>query len=41
MEVYESVGKSVISGVKKAQKGKQMHFMAVKKSGKRTCFVVY
>ena len=30
VEVYERGGKSVISGRKKAQKGQQMHFMAVK-----------
>ena len=30
VEVYERGGKSVISGGKKAQKGQQMHFMAVK-----------
>ena len=31
-EVYKRVGKSVISVGKKAYKGKQMHFMATKKS---------
>ena len=30
VEVYEIVGKSVISVCKKAQKGSQMHFMVVK-----------
>ena len=30
VEVYERVGKTVISVCQKAQKGKQMHFMAVK-----------
>ena len=30
VEVYERGGKSVISGGKKAEKGQQMHFMAVK-----------
>ena len=35
--VYERVGKSVISlDIKKAQKGYQMHFMAVKKFSR--CF---
>ena len=29
-EVYERVGKTVISVCQKAQKGQQMHFMAVK-----------
>ena len=33
--------KSVISVCKKAQKGEQMHFMALKNSTKRSCFVVY
>ena len=41
LEVYERVGKSVISVCKKAQKGLQMHFMAVKKSRKRSGFVIY
>ena len=35
MEVYERVGKSIISVGNKAQKGQQMHFVAVKKSKKR------
>ena len=36
VEVYERVGKSVISVSKKAQKGQQMHYnsMSVIKSGK-------
>ena len=34
--VYERVGKSVILVCKKAQKGQQKDFMAVKKSRKRT-----
>ena len=34
-------GKSVISVCKKAQKEEQMHFMAMKNSRKRSCFVVY
>ena len=40
MEVYERVGKSVISVCKKAQNGQQMHFVAVKKSKKRSGVVV-
>ena len=40
MEVYERVGISVISDCKKAQKGQQMHFVAVKKSKKRSGVVV-
>ena len=39
VEVHERVGKSVISVVKKPSK-KQMHFMAVKKSKKCSCFVI-
>ena len=35
LQVYERVGKSVISVCKKAQKGLQMHFMAVKRSKKK------
>ena len=31
----------VISVGKKAQKGLQMHFLAVKKSRKHSCFVIY
>ena len=38
-EVYEMVGKCVISVLKKAQKRNQMHFVAVKKSRKHS-FVV-
>ena len=41
VEVYESVGLSVISVRKKAQKGSQIYFMAVKKSRKRSGFVIY
>ena len=41
VKVYERVKKSLISVCKKAQKGKQMHFTAVKKSRKRSGFVVY
>ena len=40
MEEYERVGVSVISVSKKAQKGQQMHFVAVKKSKKRSGVVV-
>ena len=39
IEVYEMVGKCVISVLKKAQKRNQMHFVAVKKSTKHS-FVV-
>ena len=39
IEVYELVGKCVISVLKKAQKRNQMHFVAVKKSRKHS-FVV-
>ena len=35
LQVHERVGKSVISVCKKAQKGLQMHFMAVKRSKKK------
>ena len=38
VEVYESVGKSVISVCREAQKGRQMHYMAVKES--RKCLVL-
>ena len=38
VEVYERVGKSVISVCKSCQKG---YFMAVKKSQKRSGFVIY
>ena len=40
VEVYERVGISVISVCKKAQKGQQVHFVAVKKSKKRSGVVV-
>ena len=40
MEVYERVGVSVISVCKKAQKGQQVHFVAVKKWKKRSGVVV-
>ena len=40
-EVYECVGKHVVSSVKKAQKGQQVHFKAVKKLRKRSGFVIY
>ena len=40
VEVHEKVGKSVIGG-KKAHKGQQMYFMVVKKSRKRSGFVIY
>ena len=39
IEVYEMVGKCVISVLKKAQRRNQMHFVAVKKSRKHS-FVV-
>ena len=39
--VYESVGSSVISVRKKAQKGSQIYSKAVKKSKKRSGFVIY
>ena len=41
VEAYESVGKSVISVRKKAQKGLQSYSKAVKKSRKRSGFVIY
>ena len=41
VEVYKKEGKSVISVGKKAQKGWKMPFMAVKKSRKRSAFVIY
>ena len=41
VEVYERVEKSVLSVCKKARKGKQMHFTAVKKSRKRSGFVIF
>ena len=40
VEVHERVGKSVISVCKNVPQ-KQMHFMAVKKSKKCSCFVIY
>ena len=40
-EVYERVGKSVISVCKKAQKDQQLHFMAVKMSRKHSGLVIY
>ena len=41
VEVYEWVGKYVILVGKKAQKGQQVHFKAVKKLRKRSGFVIY
>ena len=41
LQVYEYVWNSFISVVKKTQKGLQMHLMAVKKSRKRSGFVIY
>ena len=41
VEVYESVGSSVISVGEKAQKGSQIYSKAVKKSRKRSGFVIY
>ena len=41
VEVCESVGLSVISVRKKAQKGSQIYSKAVKKSRKRSGFVIY
>ena len=35
VEIYERVGKSVISVFKKDQRAKQRHFMAVKKSARK------
>ena len=40
IEVYEMVGKCVISVLKKAQKRNQMHFVAVKKSRKHSLVVL-
>ena len=40
LQVYERVGKSVTSVCKKAQKGLQMHFMAVKRSRKSSGFLI-
>ena len=41
IEVYESVGLSVISLRKKVQRGLQIYCKAVKKSRKRSGFVIY
>ena len=41
VEACESVGSSVISVRKKAQKGSQIYSKAVKKSRKRSGFVIY
>ena len=41
VQVYERVEKSVLSGHKKARKGKQMHITPVKKSRKRSGFVIF
>ena len=42
VELYERIGKSIILVGRKTQNGyKQMHFMAVKKSRKRSGFVIY
>ena len=41
IEVFKRVGKSVISVSRKAQNGKQIHFMAEKKSRKRPGFVIF
>ena len=41
VNVSERVGKSVISVGKKARTGKQMHFIAVKKSRKRSDCVIF
>ena len=41
VKVYERVGKSVTSVCKNTQKDKQMHFMVVKRSWKRSDFVIY
>ena len=40
-QVYERVGRSVISVVKKAQKSEQTLFMVVKKSRKRTDLFIF
>ena len=40
-QVYERVGRSVISVVKKAQKSEQTLFTAVKKSRKRTDLFIF
>ena len=41
VEACERVGKPVISVGKKVQKGKKRHFMAEKKSRKRSGFVIH
>ena len=41
VNVWERAAQSVISVGKKARKGKQMHFIAVKKSRKRSGFVIF
>ena len=41
LQVYERVGKSVISGGKKVQKGSHIHFIVEKKSRKRSGFFIY
>ena len=41
IEVYERVGKFVVTVGKKDRKGYQMHFMAVKKLRKCSGFVIY
>ena len=40
VELYEREGKSVTVVCKKAQKGQEMHFMAVKTSRKRSVFTI-
>ena len=41
MKYIKRVGKSVISVCKKAQRFYKLHFMAVRKSRKRSGFVIY
>ena len=41
IEVYERVGKSVISVCKRTYNGQQTHFMAVKKKRKFPGLVIY
>ena len=41
VEVYEGEGKSFLLSGKKARKVLQIHFMALKKSKKRSGFVIY
>ena len=41
VEVYDRVGKYVTAVGKKAQKGQQVHFKAVKKLRKSSGFVIY